>query len=350
MELNTKGRVIHKGPRGGFYVLEKGKKIYKFTRAVAEKRVVSHPNPKGLTRVSPLKRLLEKVRLRKKLPYVNNIYSVDRLPLQFSHFDRYRRQSKRTNTIVIPKAKNEMMSIQKETLPIQSWMDAQANYIRSLNDYDFYTAMSYTVRSHQWIGPYMRSGKLTQVKFTKPVGFIMPLVYQILKVADSKRSDFERHILSLNLFIQKEEYIKKMSTKIPNPVLKEALDLYIKDLKRIVSKAPPLPKTMFVYRGVQDDIFKGKIGTRHKVDGFASAAYVPQSVYAPYNYLRIKLLKGTRVLLLQSLNDWTYEGEFEVLVNYGSHYIIRKRNLSRPVINRIYGYPIMKRVTDVTVF
>ena len=56
-----------------------------------------------------------------------------------------------------------MMSIQKDTLPLQQWMDAQAKFIRELNDDDFYTVMAYTVRSHQWIGPYMRTGKLTQV-------------------------------------------------------------------------------------------------------------------------------------------------------------------------------------------
>ena len=33
VDLNSKGRTIHKGPRGGEYVLQGGRKVYKFTRA-----------------------------------------------------------------------------------------------------------------------------------------------------------------------------------------------------------------------------------------------------------------------------------------------------------------------------
>ena len=35
VEYNTKGRQIHKGPRGGEYVLQGGRKVYKFERAAA---------------------------------------------------------------------------------------------------------------------------------------------------------------------------------------------------------------------------------------------------------------------------------------------------------------------------
>ena len=357
LSLNTKGRVIHIGPKGGYYVLEGGKKIYKFTRAPSPKPKTPSPKANALSpklkRVSPLKRLLEKVRKRRVLPVISP-GGEERVLLKFKHFYKDGRSIDRTLTIFIPKAKNEMMSVEKDTLPMQSWLDAQGRYLDDLDDYDFYTAMSYTVRSHQWIGPYMRTKKLSDVRFTKPFGFVMPLVYQFEKIAKLKSSqehtDFEKHLLTLTSNSQREDYVNRMSEKIPKNVLKEALELYIKDLKRIVSKAPKLPRTMVVYRGVKDDIFKGKIGTVHKVEGFASAAYVPQRVYAPNNYLRIKLLKGSRVLLLQCLNDWGHEGEFEVLVNYGSRYLIRKRNLRRPVLNSMYGYPVMKYVTDVTVF
>jgi hypothetical protein len=40
--VNTKGRTIYKGPRGGFYVMSGGKKIYKFERPSAPKTLKYH--------------------------------------------------------------------------------------------------------------------------------------------------------------------------------------------------------------------------------------------------------------------------------------------------------------------
>jgi hypothetical protein len=129
------------------------------------------------------------------------------------------------------------------------------------------------------------------------------------------------------------------------------MELYVKDLQRITKKAPPLPKSIVVYRGISTDIFKGKIGAVQTLDEFASTAYVPQYLYGKDRYMRIKLLKGSRVLLLQGLNKWEANGEFEVLVNKGAKYIIRKRNVLRPVVNRTFVpvYNPKKYITDVTV-
>ena len=171
--VNTKGRPIYRGAKGGLYVVEKGKKIYKFKKANAPPKA---PSPK-LKHVSPLKRLLERVRKRRRIPYT--LPGGSRVHLVFTHFDNDGKSTKRTIDVIVPEAKNEMMAVNKDTLPTQAWLNAQADYIKKLDDYDFYTAMSYTVRSHQWIGPYMRTGKLTNVRFTKPPGFIMPMVYQL---------------------------------------------------------------------------------------------------------------------------------------------------------------------------
>jgi len=42
---NSKGRQIHKGPRGGEYVLQGGRKVYKFTRASAPPPPARHDSP-----------------------------------------------------------------------------------------------------------------------------------------------------------------------------------------------------------------------------------------------------------------------------------------------------------------
>jgi len=45
VDLNSKGRVIHTGPRGGRYVIVNGKKVYKFTPAPAGRAAPPPPRP-----------------------------------------------------------------------------------------------------------------------------------------------------------------------------------------------------------------------------------------------------------------------------------------------------------------
>lgn len=361
---NTKGRVIYKGPKGGFYVLDaKGKKVYKFTRAVPVPNKALSPKalspkapPRPGVRKSPLLRLLQAVRRRRepvtklKAPTIETrtFKRFTTIRAGFSKSERGRKDV--TLTIKVPeeidKIKNgTVLAVRKDFLPTQKWLDDQAKYIQSLNEYDYLTAMAYTVRSHEWIGPWLRGSKMSYY-FSFPSGHTYPLYPQIMKLVKEKYSN-EPWAKGLNY----NSYIYSMRGKVPDKVVDEAFDMYAKDLYRIVRGAPPVPQTMYVFRGTLHNIFKGKIGQRHILDDFASTAYVPQRNYAPNNYLRIKLVKGTRALLLQGLNQWNRFGEFEVLINRKSMYKITKRNLKRPVVNAPNAKTVTKKyITDVTVF
>ena len=251
-----------------------------------------------------------------------------------------------------------VLAVRKEYLPTQEWIDAQVNYIKSLNNYDYLTAMAYTVRSQQWLGIWLRTkgGYHTNIwnkRKTRLVSFhnlnnlrghTFPLYPQILKLAEKYSNANWSKNLNLSTF-------KQRISKIPDDIIDEALYMYTKDLSRIIRNAPPLPKTMYVFRGLSNDIFTGRPGVTHVIDEFASAAYVPQKMYAKRGYLRIKLLKGSRVLLLQCLNQWAENGEYEVLINRRSLYKITKRNLRRPVLNSPNAKTAtLTPVTDVTVF
>jgi hypothetical protein len=275
------------------------------------------------------------------------------ITLGFTKFDPLRNEIKekdRPVKVPIPQLpSNQVMGVTKDTLPQQSWLDEQSKFIKGLDEYDYMTVMSYTVRSHQWIGPWMRTRNINQVRFTQPYGFMTPLYPQIKslyqKIPAQNRTSLQNNII--NSYMYYTGYIKYL----PKDDIKKALDMYIEDLQRIIKKAPKLNRTMYVYRGLDRDIFKGKLGTVHTLDYFSSTGYVPQRVYAPQYYMRIKLLKGTRVLLLQGLNDWSYAGEFEVLLNKGSKFVITKRNLKRSVVNNKNAVmPKQKFVTDVTVY
>lgn len=352
---NSKGRTIHKGPKGGMYVLQDGKKIYKFKVGDGTTTKTKAPPPppiKGLA--SPMKKRLVELakRVKKRLKMKSAIYrpvvTFKSKKITFKKITFHPTTGARNinsnyeNTLNIeypdPKKVNSTttMVVEEDKLPLQSWMDAQAKYLEGLSYEDLYTVASYTVRSHQWIGPWLRgTGAPT---FTTPYGHILPLWPQMVKYVrtGSARIRYEDY----------KAYIKVM----PKEVRDILLTMYVKDLQRIFKKAPPLPRTMYVYRGILTDVFRGKAGAVHTLGEFASAGYVPQNVYGQHRYMRIKLLKGTRVLLLQGLNNWHDHGEFEILLNKGSHYIIRARNIYRPVLNSPRNTIRKKYVTDITVY
>ncbi len=359
--VNTKGRLIHKGPKGGLYVLQNGKKIYKFK--VGPKPA---PSPKKGKLTTPLKTRLLKlaaaIKKRKKNPKVNSIKLKDK-EFTFTKFDvvgnpsliagNRTLQFKNAHVKYVGSGINEEgMAIREDELPLQSWISAQGTYINKLNNYDFYTAIAYTVRSHQWIGPWLR-GKKADAYFSTPPGFIVPLFPQVSALMDQdayKTSTWARNFI-LTPLNQKYTWYSNNIHDMPIHLQNAAIELYVKDLRRIIKNAPPLPKSMVVYRGIDSDIFNGKLGAMHTLNEFASTAYVPQYLYGKTRYMRLKLLKGTRVLLLQGLNKWDKNGEFEVLVNKGSRYIIRKRNVLRSVLNRVYiPYTLPKKyITDISV-
>lgn len=332
--VNTKGRAIYQGPKGGFYVLGSGgKKIYKFTRAAAAAAPV--PTPRRRIVPSPVKekllKLLQNVRKRKKGLTKKAPFKLKLVPRIFTRWNLLRMHDRKEIEIYVPVGLNNegsIMALRENYLPTQKWLDAQSKYIMGLNDYDFYTAMAYTVRSHEWIGPWLRGTK--KYTFSMPSGFVLPLKPQIEKITGKEISTLRG---------------------VHKDVVEKAMNMYAKDLYRIIRGAPPLPQPMYVFRGLSRNIFQGKIGTKHVLKEFASTGYVPQAVYAySGGYLRIKLLKGSRVLLLQGLNRWNENGEFEIVLNKNSLYKITKRNLPRGVINRPNGYVRKNYVTDVTVF
>ncbi len=363
MNLNTKGRVIHTGPRGGRYVMEKGRKIYKFKVATVP-RVARTPIKLPERVKDKLLKLAANVKRRRISPTTRNFFT-DSVKLKFKSFDTVDPTKAMVTsdvelTIKTPSnVKSQLgnlikngtvLGVTKDTLPTQAWLDAQARYLSSLNNYDLYTAMSYTVRSHQWIGPWLRG---EMYDFTKPQGHTLPLYSQIMKIANSAKhkSEWARKLVESRYPYQ--VYRDILPLGIPNDIMQHALKLYTKDLQRIIRNAPPLPKTIYVYRGLFTDIMKNRIGTQHTLGEFASTGYVPQRGYASDNYIRFKLLKGTRVLLLQGLNQWNDSGEHEIVLNKGAHYVIKKRYLQRYAYNvadPTWWYKKQNKVTDVTVF
>lgn len=236
----------------------------------------------------------------------------------------------------------------------QEWFKEQSDYVNSLNDYDYMTASAYTVQSHSWIGPYLLRGTLSHPVIHRG-NMITPLFPQFVmtKLIHMQRlSGPYINIMRDSKYTLADKYKAYLSylPSMPNTVLEMCFKQYTKDLKRIIDGAPPVKKTMYLYRGTQDNIFKGVKGQVHTMKGFSSTAFnvAHALLYSSYagRIIRIAVRPGSRVLLVAGLNQWYSHGEYEVIVNIGSRFYISKRDVKRV----LSGSKTIKQITDVSIY
>jgi hypothetical protein len=136
---------------------------------------------------------------------------------------------------------------------------------------------------------------------------------------------------------------------VPEFIRRRALDMYRADLKRIIERAPRSKKTMVLYRGTGFDIFKGSTSHWHTLKSFCSAAYDLQwALQYEQGYIqRITILPGTPALFVAGMNQWDHGGEYEIMVNVDTKYLIRYRNVKRSVHSVTRTRKI--KITDVTI-
>lgn len=235
------------------------------------------------------------------------------------------------------------------------WFKRQDKYVKSLNDYDFWTAQAHTNRSHSWIGPYLYRGS---VSHHLPSGgpHIAPLWPQIRKmILDGSYIDrsniwVDRFKAASGESERYDIYKRRIQDDIPHSVMERALTMYKDDLKRIIAGAPKSRKKMILYRGSTFDIFRSTLGHWHTLGSFCSASYDLGHAlgYEGGTMQRITVLPGTPVLLVAGMNQWNFNGEYEIMVNLGTKYLIRGRGVKRVVWTGPYGKRTT-RVTDVTI-
>lgn len=241
------------------------------------------------------------------------------------------------------------------------WFKRQDAYVKNLSDYDFWTAQAHTNRSHAWIGPFLYRGSIPpSFPGTGGAGHIhiAPLWPQVRKMIledmitlrgterwkDAWIEDFKR------MTSEKSRYdlFCKNSYNLSSEAKRRALVMYRDDLKRIIAGAPKSRKKMILYRGASFDIFRSTTGHWHNLESFCSASYDLKHAlaYEGGTMQRITVLPGSPVLLVAGMNQWEANGEYEIMVNLGTKYLIRGRGVRRIVWG---GYKHMTRVTDVTI-
>ena len=241
------------------------------------------------------------------------------------------------------------------------WFKRQDAYVKNLSDYDFWTAQAHTNRSHSWIGPFLYQGTIPSSFPARHGGayiHIAPLWPQVRKMIldgtytvrgtdrwrDAWIEDFKR------MTSEKDRYVLfcNNTNQLSQEVKRKALSMYRDDLKRIIAGAPKSRKKMVLYRGASFDIFRSTRGYWHTLTSFCSAAYELSHAlgYEGGSMQRITVLPGTPVLLVAGMNQWSQNGEYEIMVNLGTKYLIRGRGVSRVIWT---GRKRRVRVTDVTI-
>jgi hypothetical protein len=234
------------------------------------------------------------------------------------------------------------------------WFKRQDAYVKNLSDYDFWTAQAHTNRSHSWIGPFLYKGTIPTYLPGTDGKHMLPLWPQIRKMIldgtfrPEGTSGWVNRFKAMSKETDRYNLYNSNMRSIPRPVMKLALEMYRDDLKRIIAGAPKSRKKMILYRGASFDIFRSTRGHWHTLESFCSAAYDLKHAlgYEGGTMQRITVLPGTPVLLVAGMNQWNVNGEYEIMVNLGTKYLIRGRGVKRILWT---GYRRMTRVTDVTI-
>jgi hypothetical protein len=370
---NTLGRKIYTGSRGGRYVLDaSGKKVRKFKEAPPARKgknmktpppVVPSPPKKSLSGVSTkvtnkLHSILKNIRTRRDYKFPVS----KRMNLSFNYIkynstgEMKRKPTKRSVRLTVhdfPLTNRRLVLAMHSTNFHQQWFKEQSDYVNSLNDYDYMTASAYTVQSHSWIGPYLLRGTVG-----RPVihigDMITPLFPQFVMTSIIRLKRLSGPYITImrdakTTLTDKYNAFLSYLPSMPNDVLEMCLKKYKNDLKRIIDGAPPVKKTMYLYRGTTNNIFKGVKGQIHTMKGFSSTAFNMSHALAYSSYvggiIRIAVRPGSRVLLVAGLNQWYNHGEYEVILNIGSRFYISKRDVKRVMPTRV-----IKQITDVSIY
>jgi hypothetical protein len=235
-----------------------------------------------------------------------------------------------------------------------SFLQRQSDFYMKLDDYDLYTLTTYTNRSHSWIGPFIRSGKLpgtAELKMIVQDGLLAPLFFQIKKMADQKVKLFGKKSLNNEMFSDKDhrEYVRNMFTDSSTPLenrykayqmllrgndfsdrtMKMALTVYLKDLTRIMKSSPKTAGNMTVFRGVLTNTLGDKKTFTTKEFVSTSLAMEISGAYSETKngkgrLQRIFVPKGSNTLALCIVNPFGDSGELEILLPPGKYEVISK--------------------------
>lgn len=222
----------------------------------------------------------------------------------------------------------------------QKWLLGQMQYLRNLSVTDRHTLNGYTFQGDVFANTTIRQ-TFAKEFFKKRDAFEALKVQMLYLLPTIKESEYTNAIVpgstsvrtqierfnSGNMTPSEQEDFEYMIVPFLHiPYWKRAIRMFIHDLRRIISSAPPLPSNLYVFRGVTTPYHK--TASTHAVfdnKGFVSTTlnpYTANRFAGSKGYVqRILLPAGAHVLITFPISK--YPDEAEVLLPDGAQFKLR---------------------------
>jgi hypothetical protein len=223
-----------------------------------------------------------------------------------------------------------------------NWLHDQVDYVEGLSARDKASVKMVTLRSQEWLTPYMRGEAWsvpTSIRIMRNGFSRGPWEKQIYSKPRPKKPDeynFPQLQNATQKYAGRPNFQSITNAAARRTVFQKATDALIKDLKRIIAKAPVVRKRIVVYRGIGG--YKMPPGTAIT----ANKAFMATSFDADYalrasdqwsannrDPLKITIPPGARVLLVGVVNTWNGvngHGEYEIVLPPETRFKVTKRS------------------------
>ena len=266
------------------------------------------------------------------------------------------------------------------------WFKEMNDYIKSLPKEDLFTVLGYTFHGDEWANNHMR-GRFQQTQFysgLKNIGqtwlsAYMPVFFQAKSILHKKNFavsiyTFKDEPVILNKahacdprltskqftvsemldLLNKEQDLPNSSIYMALASMRfnlkpifwmEAIELFAKDLNRIIMGSPQLKTKLVVFRGVKNDYYlKGSNNNYYKNKGFVSTSLSYNLAKAFSGGIcclkRIVLLPGSRALFISGLSR--FPTEIELLLPVDTVFYIKNAKKTLP-----YYFDQKSRLHDI---
>ena len=258
------------------------------------------------------------------------------------------------------------------------WFKEMNNYINTLPKEDIFTILGYTYHGDEWANNHMR-GKFQQTQFYSGLKSVMntwlsaymPVFFQAKSILhrknfipslyvfkddpvkllnppayshkyDPRLTSKEFKVSEMLELLNKEQdlsnsniymVLASMGFNLKPIFWMESIELFAKDLNRIIMGSPPLKTKLVVFRGVKNDYYlKGSNNNYYKNRGFVSTSLSYKLAKSFSGGLcclkRIVLLPGSRALFISGLSRFPHE--IELLLPVDTIFYIRNAKKTLP--------------------
>ena len=252
-----------------------------------------------------------------------------------------------------------------ESVLSSKWFKEMNDYMINLSMVDMLTVHGYTFIGDRIVNSYIRS-RVNRLLLASAVWMNSPFYTEFcLYLKTMKNEDEVLNMINLNhsdidldvdIKILKDLYLKSKVLDVNNltPFFEKThtilryvkyehilkiIDSYKLRLRKIIENSPPLPQTMTVFRGVKDKYFAQMTKDNiYRNAGFISTSLQYNVAKSFSNHtapdkcciFKIKLLKGTKALLIPGVSK--FPNELEFLLSDRTNFIVQsyKQNVYEP--------------------